>query len=276
MQEFINLFAEMGWVSGILLVAGALLVIAECLTPGFGVAGTVGILCLILGVIARAVEGATLTQTLLLLILVLVAICVLFIVFVKSAKNGFLSRTPIIEGGTAIPTNYGENVNVNLLNKVGLTKTICRPAGKVEIGGKIYDAMTDGHFIEANKNVRVVKVEIDYLYIKETNLTQAELDAEIEKANKEMEEKNQREMLAKKEAEEKAKIDADATDESAKTGKGGKKSKSNDTSIVTKVKEKVSAVKSSTKKSGAKSTKSNKAVSGGELTTKKTKSNKNN
>ena len=262
MQEFINLFAEMGWVSGILLVAGALLVIAECLTPGFGVAGIVGILCLVLGVIARAVEGATLTQTLLLLILVLVAICVLFIVFAKSAKNGLLSKTPIIEGGTAIPKNYGENVNANLLNKIGLTKTICRPAGKVEIGGKIYEAMTDGLFIEANKNVRVVKVEIDYLYIKETNLTQAELDAEIEKA--------------KKEAEEKAKIDADETDESSKTVKGGKNSKSNDSSIVTKVKEKVSAVKSGTKKSGAKSTKSSKAVSGGESTTKKTKSNKNN
>lgn len=276
MQEFINLFAEMGWVSGILLVAGALLIFAECLTPGFGVAGIVGILCLVLGVIARAVEGATLTQTLLLLILVLVAMCVLFIIFAKSAKSGFLSKTPIIESGTAIPVNYGENTNANLLNKIGTTKTICRPAGKVEIGGRIYEAMTDGHFIEANKNVRVIKVEIDYLYIKETNLTQAELDEEIEKANKEKEENAKKEMLAKKEAEEKVSVNAGNVGESAKTTKGGKKPSSSGESIVTKVKNKVSAVKNSVKKSGVKSTKSSSAKNGGSTTAKKTKSNKNN
>lgn len=261
MQEFIDLFAEMGWVSGILLIAGALLVIAECLTPGFGVAGIVGILCLALGVIARAVEGATLTQTLLLLILVLVAICVLFIVFAKSAKNGFLSKTPIIEGGTAIPTKLKENENIRLLNKVGTTKTICRPAGKVEICEKIYDAMTDGQFIEANKNVRVVKVESDYIYIKETNLTQAELDAEIEKANRELEERLQKENTVKQGNMEKENLQDSESSEENK----------DNAPIENKVKEKVGLKKNGGNLSKGGQSKKSKATNGKEQVKKATK-----
>lgn len=167
MQEFNDIFAEMGWVSSILLILGALLFMVECLTPGFGVAGISGIICLICGVIARAVEGASLTQVLLLLILILLSACVLFLFFVHSAKNGFISRTAIIESGKVLPDGYGEIKNKDLLNKQGITKTICKPGGKVEIEGKIYEAITNGNFIDINKKVVVCKVEFDYIYIKE-------------------------------------------------------------------------------------------------------------
>lgn len=167
MQEFINIFAEMGWASAVLLVLGLLLFIAECFTSGFGVAGITGIICLVLGVVARIIEGATLVQTLLLLILIVVIVCVLFMLFIRSAQKGLLSKTAIIENGTAISSGYGEVANKELLNKVGLTKSICRPTGKVEIDGNIYDAITNGGYIESGKCVQVAKVEIDYLYIKE-------------------------------------------------------------------------------------------------------------
>ncbi|MGN1227457.1 MAG: NfeD family protein [Christensenellales bacterium] len=167
MQEFINIFAQMGWLSATLLIVGALLFIAECLTPGFGVAGITGVICLILGVVARVVEGATLVQTLLLLILIIVVVCALFAVFVHSAKKGLLSKTSIIENGTVISNDYGKVSNLDLVGKEGVTSTICKPSGKVEIDGKTYDAITNGSFIDVGKKVVVDKVEIDYLYIKE-------------------------------------------------------------------------------------------------------------
>lgn len=168
MQEFIDIFAEMGWASAILLVIGALLLIAEALTPGFNVAGVSGLICLVLGVIARVAEGASLTQTLLLILLVTIVVIVLFVLFVKSAKSGVLSKTSIIETGTAIPVDYGKVVvNANLKDKIGVTKTLCRPVGKVMIDNVVYDAITAYGYIEANKKVVVEKVGHDYLYLKE-------------------------------------------------------------------------------------------------------------
>ena len=167
MQEFINIFAEMGWASAILLIFGALLLIAEALTPGFNVAGISGLICLVLGIVARVVEGATLTQTLLLILLVTIIVCVLFVLFVRSAKSGMISKTSIIETGTAIPKEYGEIRNKELLGKIGVTKTLCKPVGKVVIGDRIFDAITSYGYIEADEQVIVEKVDHDYLYIKQ-------------------------------------------------------------------------------------------------------------
>ena len=167
MQEFIDIFAQMGVASIILLVFGALLLVAECLTPGFNVAGFSGMICLCLGIVARIVEGATLTQTLLLILIVAIVVGVLFGLFIKSAKSGVLSKTSIIETGTAVPQNYGEPVNKYLLGKTGVAKTFCKPVGKVVIDEQVYEAITSYGYIEAGKTVVVEKVDHDYLYIRQ-------------------------------------------------------------------------------------------------------------
>lgn len=167
MQEFLNIFAEIGWVSGTLLIVGLVLFIAECLTPGFGVAGISGLVCLIFGVVARAFEGASLMQILWLSIITIVLICGLFLLFVRSAQKGLISKTSIIEKGTALPTTLKESDLVKYLNKEGVTRSICRPIGKVEIDGNIIDAMTCGNFIDNNVKVVVMKAEYDYVYIQD-------------------------------------------------------------------------------------------------------------
>ena len=187
MQEFINIFVEMGWASGILLIIGAILLIAECLTPGFNVAGFFFFFCLFLGIIARIAEGASLTQTLLLILIVAIVIGVLFGLFIKSAKSGALSRTPIIETGTAVPEDYGELKNKFLLGKMGITKTFCKPVGKIIIDNQVYEAITSYGYIDANKSVVVEKVDHDYLYIRQiedkTELEQNKSSEQVEPSN---------------------------------------------------------------------------------------------
>jgi len=45
-----------------------------------------------------------------------------------------------------------------LLGKIGVTDTELRPSGTVLIDNEIYDAKTEGEFIEAGRGVRVSRV----------------------------------------------------------------------------------------------------------------------
>jgi membrane-bound serine protease (ClpP class) len=52
-----------------------------------------------------------------------------------------------------------EKVNLSaLIGKIGITDTNLSPAGTVLIDGEIYEAKTDGEFIEAGRGVRVIRV----------------------------------------------------------------------------------------------------------------------
>lgn len=61
-----------------------------------------------------------------------------------------------------------DNSLLLLKGKAGVAKTVLRPAGKVEIEGEIYDAVTAGEFIDRGRKIIVVKVEATQLYVEET------------------------------------------------------------------------------------------------------------
>jgi membrane-bound serine protease (ClpP class) len=52
-----------------------------------------------------------------------------------------------------------------LLGKIGITDTELRPSGTVLINNEIYNAKTDGEFIEAGRGVRVVRVKGKKLFV---------------------------------------------------------------------------------------------------------------
>ena len=49
--------------------------------------------------------------------------------------------------------------------------TVLRPAGKIRIGDKIFDATSTGGFIEEGAQVKVVKYENSQLYVEEIKST---------------------------------------------------------------------------------------------------------
>ncbi|MDE6197252.1 MAG: NfeD family protein, partial [Muribaculaceae bacterium] len=51
------------------------------------------------------------------------------------------------------------------IGQLARTVTVLRPAGKVEIGGHVYDAVSTGEFIAPDKEVKVVKYENAQLYV---------------------------------------------------------------------------------------------------------------
>jgi membrane-bound serine protease (ClpP class) len=53
-----------------------------------------------------------------------------------------------------------------LTGKIGITDTNLSPAGTVLIDEKIYEAKTDGEFVEAGRGVRVIRINAKKIIVK--------------------------------------------------------------------------------------------------------------
>ena len=76
-------------------------------------------------------------------------------------KNIALSQTQEVSKGY-ISNRYSNNI----VGKKGKSFTVLRPSGKIKIDSQIFDASTEGDFIEKNKNIIVVSVEGSSLKVK--------------------------------------------------------------------------------------------------------------
>ncbi len=163
-QEFALVFTGMGVIPAICLIIGIGLVITEMFIPGFGVCGISGTILIIAGIairVAYAGEGNPVIQFFVLLFLVLAALGIGFMIMLRSVKKGLLSRTPIVENETAVPTGItaGTEYYSALVGKVGITITTLRPMGMVSIEGKTYDATALYEFIRKDELIKVDSVE---------------------------------------------------------------------------------------------------------------------
>lgn len=168
-QEISTLFTQMGWVSGILLSLGIIFAIVEFFTPGLGISGAVSAICVVGGIIARMVEGASFTQLFIMIFLVLIVFTVLFLLTVRSAKYGLLSKSPLVESSTAVSTELRDEQNnplSALIGKQGVATSALRPVGMAKIDDKIYEVMANVGFLEADTHVEVIKVEARKIVVK--------------------------------------------------------------------------------------------------------------
>ena len=136
-----------------LLVAGVVLLALETVLPGM-IAGIVGFLCLLAGVIAGFVEFGTRTGTNILFAvlagLVLGTFCwIKYFPDSRLAKR-FVSQRTVGEIGTAKP---------ELLHQTGVAFTPLRPSGTAVINQHRVDVVTEGSFLERGAAIKVVAVE---------------------------------------------------------------------------------------------------------------------
>lgn len=151
------------FIIGIVLIALELFVI-----PGFGVAGVTGIICLVAGLMFSmvgnvgfdfsAVPGALIANR---LMIVLVSVAVALPVSIWLGKKLFEST---LFGGLALnteeKTDEGYTVagerELSLIGADGVAATILRPAGKVTVDGRLYDAVAQIGYIDKGESVTVV------------------------------------------------------------------------------------------------------------------------
>ena len=144
---------------------GILMFVVEMFTPGFGVAGGLGIAAfaaiIVMQFLANSVTAALIVTAVLVLLL-----AIIIVLFIRSFQKGKLSRSKIVNT-TAVE---GESSPVakekDLVGKTGTAITALRPAGIAEIDGVRMNVSTYGNFIEPGKPVVVAAVEGLNVFVK--------------------------------------------------------------------------------------------------------------
>ena len=159
----------------ILFVVGIILLLVEIFVlPGFGIAGVSGIILIFVGLVfgildLSALEGnkfefsvvkPQIGSSIMTVTLGFIAsfVVIILITWRMGTSNGIIfgkmalkSEQKTEEGFIGVPTEQR-----NLIGTFGVTVTDLRPAGKVEIDGKIYDALANyGKFITKETKVSV-------------------------------------------------------------------------------------------------------------------------
>jgi membrane-bound serine protease (ClpP class) len=136
-----------------LLVVGCLLVLAETILPGM-VAGILGILCIMGGVVAGYAEFGTPTGHYILLG-VSAALVAGTVVWIRVFPNTRLARVFISEKSVG-------NLDVErpaLLGQIGTALSQLRPSGVALINNQRVDVITEGSLIEKGTPVKVIALE---------------------------------------------------------------------------------------------------------------------
>lgn len=155
----------MEYIALVLLICGALLLLAEFFVPGFGFFGISGVILIVISAVMTIVFVPFGTIIVLAEAVILILLGYLgFDYFKKHSKN---SRIILNE-----TLNEDEN-NVETLRsyigKEGIARTPLKPFGNINIDGNYIDACSDGEFIEANEKVLVVREYENKLYVRKIN-----------------------------------------------------------------------------------------------------------
>ena len=166
----------------ILFVAGIALILVEVFaTPGFGVLGILGIICTVLGLMFALIDndllrhipsGAVSVGVILKPFgLVVISLTVGFITALWLGRKFLVGRSRLqgkVVLNTEIDETYVSHVAVedDMRGKEGVTVVALRPAGKVEIDGRRWEASADnGLFIDKDKTIIVTRRESGVLYV---------------------------------------------------------------------------------------------------------------
>ncbi len=168
----------------LVLLGLALIAVEVFLIPGFGVAGVAGITCLALGVIFSFLpflvpdgpyEVHLLTNTISWFSVTLVATLIGAYVLSRYLlpKTPVLSRM-ILDTGVPAAALEGSAASLNLGagqarvrgGDRGTAISHLRPAGKVEVDGKLLDAVSQGDYINQGERIVVVRVEANHVIVR--------------------------------------------------------------------------------------------------------------
>lgn len=158
------------WEIGLFIVGLILLALEVFVIPGFGVAGILGILCVIAGLALSLVMNNLFDFTItgpekvsgafILVLGSMILSIILSVIFGRSLLRSSAFQRLVLKDEQRSGLGYVSGKQIDgLLNKTGITTTDMRPSGKIEIDGTWYDAVALDGFIEKGKEVIVAKQE---------------------------------------------------------------------------------------------------------------------
>ncbi|MEW6777008.1 MAG: NfeD family protein, partial [Bdellovibrionota bacterium] len=163
-----------GWEEMILFALGIILILTELfVTPGFGIAGIIGLLCLFLSGVLLFLAGdpwnldfknpfvpEAIFRVLLSGALSIVAVLLLIRYLPKEGKR---TGKIVLGGVLAAEEGYVSHETLPdagvLIGQEGDALTVLRPSGRARIAGERWEVESEGEFIDAGARVRVVRVD---------------------------------------------------------------------------------------------------------------------
>lgn len=146
-------------------VMGITLLAIEIFIPSFGVIGIAG---LILTMYSVMDSFASTQMGFLILIVSAIAIILTVTIYVKLGFDRNLFDRFILKNTNSSERGYNSKNNHSvLIGKSGVTKTILRPTGRIEVEGNAYDAKSDSDFIGKDREVEVVAIKDGHIIVKE-------------------------------------------------------------------------------------------------------------
>lgn len=135
------------------LVIGLILLFTEvAVVPGFGVAGALGLLALAAGAIAAWTELGPFWGGLTGAVSIVAA--GIMLVWLPKSRVG---RQMVLEHSQA--QTLSQEDRTSLIGRRGVTVTPLRPIGRVRFGSDEVDVVTEGEYIDSQKEVEVMTVE---------------------------------------------------------------------------------------------------------------------
>lgn len=141
-------------------VAGIALMVIEAFVPGFGLPGISGIALEVIAVVLMWTNhGPVAALGLTVIILALIALAIS--VSLRSATRGKLSKSKLIlQQRESNEDGYRAQEDMQVfLGREGVTTTVLRPIGMATFDGVKLNVVSEGEFVPAQTQVRIVRVE---------------------------------------------------------------------------------------------------------------------
>lgn len=162
----------------LLFVLGLILIAVEIFAlPGFGIAGISGIILMVLGLSLAMVDNiifewdflAGLALVFKSFCIVMVSALIALVLSIWLGKSFFhnpkLQRV-MLQAEQKSSEGYVSFDDLSgLIGVTGTAKSMLRPTGKVEIDGRLYDAVCEIGYINPGETVKVIKYETGQLYV---------------------------------------------------------------------------------------------------------------
>jgi len=175
---YLNGLAE-NWEIIVFFLGIVLLMLEIFVIPGFGVAGISGIILMAGSLVLVMLNNdvfdfsfvgldAIIQAILAVLLGVLGAVVALFVGGVRLTESQAFSHVALTDTMSR-QEGYTSSFYKSMVGRRGLTRTVLRPSGRIEIDGEIYDAYTRGDYIDPNVEVEVISEEGTSLKVRKVN-----------------------------------------------------------------------------------------------------------
>ena len=166
------------WEIGLFLLGVILLLLEVFASPGLGITGVLGVICVIAGLTLSMVlndgfdftitASEELTPALFIVMLGLILSVIFSALFGGSLMNSPVFKRRVSKDEAKSGYSSGEQKAV-LVHKTGVAKTDLKPSGKIVIDGKWYDAVSLDGFIQQGSSVLVDKQENFNVFVRKIN-----------------------------------------------------------------------------------------------------------